>query len=80
MGSWDLTDGEWVRPQGLAHYVERHRVCLPDEFVETMRVNCWRVPREVALLPPGEAGLNYDWSFWVAWARREQRRPWYVLW
>jgi hypothetical protein len=80
MGSWDLTDGEWVWPQGLAHYVQRHWVCLPDEFVETMRVNSWRVPRDIAQPPPEEAGLKYDCSSWLAWARREQLRPWYVLW
>jgi len=33
MGSWDLTDGIWVWPEGLAHYVEAHRIVLPDEFI-----------------------------------------------
>src|SRR4051812_17721554 len=33
MGSWDLTDGTWVWPQGLSHYVEVHGVVLPEEFV-----------------------------------------------
>src|SRR5271169_3678496 len=34
MGSWDLTDGTWVWPEGLAHYVEVHGVILPEEFVD----------------------------------------------
>jgi hypothetical protein len=33
MGSRDLTDGKWVWPEGLAHYVREHQVVLPDEFV-----------------------------------------------
>ena len=44
LGNWDLTDGQWVWPEGLAHYVEKHWVCLPDEFADTMRSNSWQVP------------------------------------
>jgi len=29
-GSADLTDGEWYWPEGLAHYVQRHSVILPE--------------------------------------------------
>jgi len=80
MGSCDLTDGEWVWPQGLAHYVERHWVCLPDEFIEAMQSNDWRPPAEDAfpVLDPGES--SYDLSFWVSWAKRQQKRPWYLIW
>src|SRR5262245_11974542 len=28
----DLTDGHWVWPEGLAHYVRAHSVRLPEEF------------------------------------------------
>jgi hypothetical protein len=34
MGSKDLTDGAYVWPEGLAHYVESHQVRLPGKFVE----------------------------------------------
>jgi hypothetical protein len=33
-GSTDLTDGEWVWPQGYAHYLEKHGVKPPAEFIE----------------------------------------------
>src|SRR5262245_11011580 len=36
MGGRELTDGMWLWPEGLAHYVVRHSVRLPDEFVATM--------------------------------------------
>jgi hypothetical protein len=82
MGSSDRTDGEWVWPAGLAHYVASHGVFLPEEFVNTMRWNEWRVP---ALDRPPRFGREpgdapFDLAFWVEWARRHQRRPWYVLW
>jgi uncharacterized protein (DUF952 family) len=44
MGDSDLYDGEWVWPEGLAHYVERHAVRLPEDFVESMRSCSWTVP------------------------------------
>jgi hypothetical protein len=79
MGSRDLTDGEWVWPQGLAHYVERHAVWLPDEFVETMRSRSWD-PR---LGDPSESESRerqaYDFSFWVAWGKNHQRTRWFVF-
>lgn len=31
-GSADLTDGNFLWPEGLAHYVEHHDVRLPAEF------------------------------------------------
>jgi hypothetical protein len=44
MGSADLTDGVWLWPEGLHVYVERYHVRLPDEFVEHMRRNGFRIP------------------------------------
>ena len=32
-GSEELTDGTFMWPEGLAHYVARHSVRLPDEFI-----------------------------------------------
>jgi predicted component of type VI protein secretion system len=72
LGSADLTDGDWLWPEGLAHYIDSHSVCLPDEFVETMRSRCWQVPETLqaetlaGLL--GHSGPFGDLSFWRAWA------------
>jgi hypothetical protein len=38
------TDGVWLWREDLAHYVARHHVALPDEFVAHMRANGWAVP------------------------------------
>jgi len=59
MGSIDLYDGVWVWPQGLVHYVEFHSVCLPYEFIQTMRSHSWRVPANLKLpLPDGQPPLR----------------------
>jgi len=39
MGSIERSDGVWIWPDGLAHYVERHDVRLPDEFLAHVRRN-----------------------------------------
>jgi hypothetical protein len=36
-GSVELSDGVYVWPEGLGHYVEEHDVRLPDEFVDHVR-------------------------------------------
>jgi len=40
----DLTDGVWLWPQSLSHYIEAHDVVLPDEFLSHVRKNNWTVP------------------------------------
>ena len=41
MGDADLTDGEWIWPEGLFHYIEKHNVKLPDEFIARMKERGW---------------------------------------
>lgn len=33
MGCKDLSDGVWLWPEGLVHYIEVHNVSLPQEFI-----------------------------------------------
>jgi hypothetical protein len=62
-----LTDGEWVWPDGLPHYVERHAVRLPDEFVAGAAARGWTVPPS----DPGAGRGKDEWdpSFWLEWAK-----------
>jgi len=64
MGSWDLTDGIWVWPEGLAHYVDAHNVGLPHEFTEHA------LSGASAAMP--EESPQYDDDYWIRWcvARR----------
>jgi len=47
VGNKELTDGVWVWPEGLAHYVEVHDVLLPSEFVNQARNNGFLISADV---------------------------------
>ncbi len=47
LGSMDLTDGVWVWPESLVHYVQSHAVKPPEAFLNHMRKNNMKVPRSV---------------------------------
>jgi len=68
MGTRDLTDGRWVWPEGLAHYVERHDVRLPEVFV-AHAVACGGVVAPFRA-PKPKFGL-YDKQPWLAWGRSQ---------
>lgn len=65
-GSTCMSDGVWLWPEGLVHYVECHSLRLPDEFVATMEGNAWIVPRQAETLA-GPPSLE----FWIGWAARQ---------
>ena len=46
---YTLSDGEWVWPSDLKYYVRKYHVNLPDEFMEHMVSNSWKVPDNVGL-------------------------------
>lgn len=62
MGAAELTDGVWLWPEGLVHYVEVHQVGLPEAFV-----------RDALAGQPTGAPVNqwrmYDEREWLRWAR-----------
>jgi hypothetical protein len=66
MGSADLTDGQWIWPEGLAHYVEVHSVGLPQEFIEHV-LSC---PAPI----PVDEKQPIDWDYWTRWCA-ERRSP-----
>jgi hypothetical protein len=55
-----LTDGEWVWPAELSHYVRRYHVALPDELLERMERNRYRVPQ---LTPDRVKAISRAWIF-----------------
>ena len=60
IGSAEHTDGTFLWPQGLVHYVERHEVRPPDEFIQ--HVLDRRVPQKVELA----LGTAIDTTWWEA--------------
>ncbi|MGC4118711.1 MAG: DUF4339 domain-containing protein [Myxococcales bacterium] len=88
MGSADLSDGVFVWPEGLSHYVTVHRLRLPEWFLE--RVGSTTVAPQVqeALRGLPSVLLRYDFTEWRAWAseqgcpgarpRTADRHGWFV--
>lgn len=71
MGSSDLTDGFWVWPEGLAVYIEKFDVMLPENFVEYARQHHFNIPGNLNIekmendLLKGK--LIYNKQFWIDW-------------
>ena len=40
-----LTDGTWAWSADVTYYVEKYNLRLPEEFLESMKANGWRVPK-----------------------------------
>ena len=72
IGSTDRTDGVWVWPEALVHYVQKHDVRLPTALVAAMRANRWRVPE----MDFSSVEAKFDYDFWIDWSL-QWRRPWW---
>ena len=71
MGAREMTDGTWAWPEGLAMYVERYAVRLPEEFVSHARANGFRIPTD---LDAGAlAGAVVETAWWEEWSRTHGR-------
>ena len=62
LGTRDFTDGRWVWPEGLGHYVANHGVRLPDAFIADAATHRFVVPR-VSIDSP----VRVDVGFWLRW-------------
>ena len=57
-GSAEFTDGVYLWPEGLAHYVREHSVKLPNEVLAHIRR---RYEEMVALAPRSPEDVDRDW-------------------
>jgi hypothetical protein len=55
-----------VWPEGLAHYVRRHPVALPSEFIEDATLKTGSINPSPS---PSAQRREVDDSFWISWAR-----------
>jgi len=77
LGNTDMTDGSWMWPEGLSHYVEKHNLLLPPEFVSHMKDNNFNLPiidpDFIKIYQGGENPLSIEVSsnekIWVAWLK-----------
>jgi hypothetical protein len=66
IGSKCLTDGFWLWPEGLAHYVSAHDVVLPEEFVVYMESCGWKVKHQE--YDYNNPSKEHDFAFWLKYS------------
>jgi hypothetical protein len=70
MGCRDFTDGLWIWPEGLYHYIETHDIRLPEEFIASCRMNNWSIPANA--VAKVELSHELDYSSWIRRAKSIQ--------
>jgi hypothetical protein len=60
MGSYCLTDGDYIWPQGLSHYIRMHDVWLPEVFINHVLKN---IDRDLQMVDLNKLDLH-DYSWW----------------
>ncbi len=71
LGSTDRTDGVWIWPEGLPHYVEHHDVRLPDALIDTMIARRFQVPDDAAK----QRKQAVDGEPWLRWCAGQHALP-----
>ena len=64
LGTTCLTDGTWIWPEKLEHYVLEHNVQLPEEFVSYAEFNNWKRPKVGRIY---ETRVKAPEEFWIDW-------------
>jgi hypothetical protein len=67
MGCRELTDGEWVWPEGLVHYVRVHGVVLPADFVASATAG-----RRADRSEWADDRQNASLDCWIEWSVQRQ--------
>lgn len=84
LGSHDMSDGTWVWPEKLEHYIEEHNVMLPEEFIAHAEKKKWHITFKYEI-PDRDIEVNFKsskWSktisdyyvetFWISWCARNR--------
>ena len=86
LGTTDVTDGTWIWPEKMEHYVLEHDlVNVPQEFIEHAESNNWSIEPvaqeclEVLEQRICDSKVKIDRDFWVQWCyvhRDMSKSPW----
>ena len=71
LGSHCLTDGTYLWPEKLEHYVGEHKVRLPEEFIEHVRKNEWKIT-EKGSFDTENYSPERDETFWKEWCLKNR--------
>ena len=79
MGSRDFSDGAWIWPEGLHHYVEIHSVRLPAEFINHIQSRDFQVPSDLAEIDPRDANSDAEYRAGRDLYERLETEEWQLL-
>ena len=71
MGSGYKADGVWSWPEGLAVYIEKYHVRLPDEFIKHMAANDFMIPLDLDV--EKLRNMPVQTEFWKIWCKKQWR-------
>lgn len=64
LGTCCLTDGVYIWPEKLEHYILEHKIYLPDDFVNHAKNNSWKIKKTNY---DGEYRGKIDYDCWTNW-------------
>jgi hypothetical protein len=76
MGCVELSDGVYIWPEGLAIYIERYHIRLPDEFIRHMAENNFTIPKDLDAKAIKRRCQDEpsDFESWKTWCKIEMER------
>jgi hypothetical protein len=69
LGTQCLTDGFYIWPEKLEHYILEHKIFLPDEFINHAKNNKWKVKKTNY---SGSYIGEIDRDFWIGWCKNNR--------
>ena len=70
MGCRDFTDGTWFWPEGLHHYIEKHNLSLPNEFITHIIEMKGLVPLLENDAIKSLFSCDHSLKFWLKWSNK----------
>lgn len=71
LGTRCLTDGAYIWPEKLEHYIVEHDIFLPQEFIDHAKNNKWQVKKTDY---NGSYHGEIDRSFWINWCEKHRNK------
>lgn len=69
LGTCCLTDGVYIWPQKLEHYILKHKIILPEEFINHAKNNKWKVKKTHF---KGLYDGRIEEIFWISWCQNNR--------
>jgi hypothetical protein len=70
IGCFEITDGHWIWPSGLSHYIEFHDIPLPESFVDNILNESRIADDEIDKI----IDSHIDIEFWIQWCHQKIKK------